>query len=141
MDYKKEMEMDEMHEERTTLAYNAKDAIRELENDLAFNKLYPNRDERTDRISIHTSGGPSLCIGKTACINWIKDHFRTSHRTQPSHHWAKAGELYVQLSRSRYRVWVSCYEKRFRTEASQDAMNAADETRKNAFAILEGEEQ
>ena len=131
-----ETEMKPSHEERQTEIYRIGDAIRELENDLAHQRQFPSRDERTDLIHIYTGfNSPSLNINKAQCVKWMREHFN-SRPTQPSGHWAKEGQLYVSLTRSRYWVWVSCSENRFRTEESAAGMQAGEDARDEVFALI-----
>ena len=135
MKYETAMKMEKMHEERTTKTHTIGDAIRELENDLAYNKANPCRynGERTDKIRI--SGGmfaPSLFISKSQCVKWMREHFNTTPSKQ-SKHWAQDGEMYVELNRSRYWIWVNCSEDRTRTEASQEAIDTVEAARTKAF--------
>jgi len=133
-----ETEMKPSHEERKTEIYRIGDAIRELENDLAHNRQFPCRHDgkRTDLIVIHGGfGAPSLNINKSQCVKWMREHFN-ERPTQPSQHWAKEGQLYVSLTRSRYWVWVSCGENRFRTDESAAGMQAGEDARDKAFALL-----
>ena len=140
-----ETQMKPSHEERKTEIYRIGDAIRELENDLAHQRQFPCRHngERTDLIQIHTGfNSPSLNINKAQCVKWMREHFKSGRRTQPSEHWAKEGQLYVSLTRSRYWVWVSCGENRFRTEESAAGMQAGEDARDKAFALItKGEEE
>ena len=126
------------HEDRTTETYRIGDAIRELENDLAHQRQFPSRDERTDLIHIYTGfNSPSLTINKAQCVKWMREHFKNGRRTQPDgQHWVKEGQLYVSLTRSRYWVWVSCGENRFRTEESAAGIQAGEDARDKAFALL-----
>lgn len=127
------------HESRQTTAYTIGVAIRELENDLAHNGLFPDyKDKSTAKIRIHTSGlsSPSIFITKTQCINWMREHLNNTP-TQVSKHWAQEGQFHIQINRSAYWIWVDCGETRFRTEGSQNAMDAADDTRDKLFKELE----
>jgi len=131
------------HEERKTEVYNISDALHELEVDLRYNKEFPSYDnERTDIIQIHTGFlSPSIVISKAQCKRWIREHFNESSTSKAGKHWEKDGELYVSISRSRYRVWVSCGENRFRTEESMAGIQAGEDARDVIFANLEeGEE-
>tara|TARA_R110000824_G_scaffold372428_1_gene562585 strand:+ start:135 stop:572 length:438 start_codon:yes stop_codon:yes gene_type:complete len=145
MKMQQETQMKPSHEERKTEIYRIGDAIRELENDLAHQRQFPCRHngERTDLIQIHTGfNSPSLNINKAQCVKWMREHFKSGRRTQPSEHWAKEGQLYVSLTRSRYWVWVSCGENRFRTEESAAGMQAGEDARDKAFALItKGEEE
>ena len=135
-----ETQMKPSHEERKTEIYRIGDAIRELENDLAYQRGFPCRHngERTNLIQIHTGfNSPSLNINKAQCVKWMREHFKNGRRTQPDgQHWAKEGQLYVSLTRSRYWVWVSCGENRFRTEESAAGMQAGEDARDEAFALI-----
>ena len=132
-----ETQMKPSHEERKTEIYRIGDAIRELEYDLAYQRRFPSRDDRTNLIQIHTGfNSPSLNINKAQCVKWMREHFKSGRRTQPSEHWAKEGQLYVSLTRSRYWVWVSCGENRFRTEESAAGMQAGEDARDEAFALI-----
>lgn len=129
-------ETEPKHEDRKTETYRIGDAIRELENDLAHNRNFPCRDERTDLIRIHGGfGSPSLVINKSQCIKWMREHFN-SRATQPSEHWVKEGQLYVSLNRGKYWVWVDCGENRFRTEQSAAGIQAGEDARDEAFALI-----
>ena len=134
MEQETETETEMMHEERTTKTHTIGIAIRELENDLAHNKAYPRYDgERTDKVRI--TGGmfaPSLFITKSQCIKWMREHLNSTPSKQGKH-WAKDGEMYVELRRGRYWVWVSCSEDRTRTEASQEAIDTVEAARTKAF--------
>lgn len=143
METKQEQEKQE-HEERKTEVYSISDALHELEVDLRHNAKFPNidwngKEERTDLIRIHTGwGAPSLIINKTQCRKWMREHFQQKP-TQPSKHWEKEGQLYVSLRRSSHWIWVSCGENRFRTEESKAGIQAGENARDAAFAILEDE--
>jgi len=137
MKMQQETQMKPSHEERQTEIYRIGDAIRELEYDLAYQRRFPSRDDRTNLIQIHTGfNSPSLNINKAQCVKWMREHFKSGRRTQPSEHWAKEGQLYVSLTRSRYWVWVSCGENRFRTEESAAGMQAGEDARDEAFALI-----
>ena len=125
------------HEERTTETYRIGDAIRELENDLAHQHQFPcDYVGRTDRIRIHTGfHSPSIYINKTQCIKWMREHFK-QRPCQPNQHWEKEGQLYVSFRRNRFWVWVSCGENRFRTEESAAGIQAGEDARDEAFALI-----
>ena len=136
-----ETETKQEHEERITKAYRITDAIRELENDLAHQRSFPCRydGERTDKITIHTSGlsSPSININKTQCVKWMREHFNKSSLSKADgKHWEKDGVAYVQLHRGRYRIWVSCYEERFPTAQREEAFEKVDEVRDELFSKM-----
>ena len=139
METKQEQEKQE-HEERKTRAYSIGDAIRELENDIAYQRLFPRvfDDERVDTITISTGyPSPTININKTQCVRWMREHFRQKPTQVDGKHWEKEGELYVHLHRTRYRIWVSCREDRFRTAQSKAVFTKVDELKKKEFAKLE----
>lgn len=124
------------HEERKTKVYRIGDAIRELENDLVYQRSFPRpfENERTDVIRI--SGGffaPSLIISKTQCVKWMREHLQRTP-TEASEHWEEGAKHYVELNRSRYWIWVSCGEDRTRTEWSQNALDRAEKARQDVWA-------
>ena len=141
MKQEQEQEIEMKHEERTTKVYNISDALHELEVDLRYNAKFPNeswnRTERTDIIQIHTGFlSPSIVINKTQCKKWMREHFSNSRVSQAGKHWEKDGELYVSLHRTRYRIWVSCSEDRFRTEESKAGIQAGEDARDAIFDKL-----
>lgn len=146
MEQKQETKIEMKHEERTTKVYNITDALHELEVDLRYNAKFPNelwnKTERTDRIRIHTGFlSPSIVISKAQCKRWIKNHFNESRTSKAGKHWEKDGQLYVKITRSRYRVWVDCSEDRFRTEESKAGIQAGEDARNAIFSNLkDGEE-
>ena len=134
------MEQEE-HKERKTEVYNISDALHELEVDLRYNAKFPNktwrRNERTDIISIHTGFlSPTIVINKTQCKKWMREHLTDGRVSKAGKHWEKDGQLYVSIHRSRYRVWVSCGENRFRTEESRAGIQAGENARDAIFANL-----
>jgi len=123
------------HEERTTKVYRIGDAIRELENDLVYQRSFPRPfdDERTDVIRISGGwGAPSLIISKKQCIGWMREHFQ-SKPTEANEHWEEGAKNYVKFQRNRYWVWVSCGEERTRTEWSQNALDRAEKARNKVW--------
>tara|TARA_R110001632_G_scaffold88661_3_gene191677 strand:- start:1689 stop:2117 length:429 start_codon:yes stop_codon:yes gene_type:complete len=136
MEQKQETDTETKHEERTTEVYSIADALHELEVDLRYNANFPRdwNDERTDRIRIHTGFmSPSLVISKAQCKRWISNHFNESRTSKVGKHWEKEGQLYVSISRSRYNLWVSCGENRFRTEESAAGLQAGEDARDAIF--------
>ena len=135
-----ETETKQEHEERKTKAYKITDAIRELENDIAYQRSFPNKyDDKIDVITIHTSGFASPCIeiNKTQCVKWMREHFTKNRVTKADgKHWKADGIAYVQLHRSRYRIWVSCYEERFPTAQRKAIFEQLDEVRDEKFAKM-----
>lgn len=132
---KQETEMETKHEARKTKAYSITETLNELEVDLRYNANFPSYDnERTDRIRIHAGFlSPSIVISKAQCKRWIRNHFNESRVSQQGKHWEKDGELYVEITRSRYNLWVSCGEDRFRTEESAAGLQAGEDARDAIF--------
>jgi len=131
---------EQKHEERKTKVYSISDALHELEVDLRYNAKYPNvklwneKEERTDIIRISGGwGAPSLIINKTQCKKWMREHFNNKP-TEASEHWEEGAKHYVELNRCRFWIWVSCGEDRTRTEWSQNALDRAEEARKDVWA-------
>lgn len=143
MNQEQKQEQEMKHEERTTKVYNITDALHELEVDLRYNAKFPKtewngKEERTDRIRIHTGFfSPSIVISKAQCRRWIKNHFNESRTSQAGKHWEKDGQLYVEITRSRYNLWVGCSEDRFRTEESAAGIQAGEDARDAIFDNLE----
>lgn len=143
MEQEQEIEIEMKHEERKTEVYSITDALHELEVDLRHNAKFPSYDnERTDRIRIHTGFmSPSIVISKAQCKRWIRNHFNESRTSQAGKHWERDGELYVIIHRSRYNLWVSCGENRFRTEESAAGIQAGEDARDAIFSKLEDGEE
>lgn len=128
-------ETETSHKDRTTRAYNAKDAIRELENDLAHNKQFPTYSGTgTDVIRVHTSGikSPSIIVSKSCAVAWIREHFKQSP-TKANKHWVEDAVLYTKLTRNRYSIWLDCDEDRQRTDWSQAKIDAVEAKRNEVF--------
>ena len=130
------------HEERETEVYSISDALHELEVDLRYNAKFPEHDwngkeKRTDLIRISGGwGAPSLIINKTQCRKWMREHFQQKPTQVDGKHWEKEGQLYARFRRSRYWIWVSCGENRFRTEQSKAVFTKVDELKEEEFAKL-----
>ena len=143
MTQEQDIKQKEEHEERKTEVYSISDALHELEVDLRHNAKFPSYDnERADRIRIHTGFlSPSIVISKAQCKRWIRNHFNESRVSQQGKHWEKDGQLYVIITRSRYSLWVSCGENRFRTEESAAGIQAGEDARDAIFNNLEDGEE
>jgi len=143
MTQEQDIKQKEEHEERKTEVYSISDALHELEVDLRHNAKFPSYDnERADRIRIHTGFlSPSIVISKAQCKRWIRNHFNESRVSQQGKHWEKDGQLYVIITRSRYNLWVSCGENRFRTEESAAGIQAGEDARDAIFNNLEDGEE
>lgn len=143
MTQEQDIKQKEQHEERKTEVYSISDALHELEVDLRHNAKFPSYDnERADRIRIHTGFlSPSIVISKAQCKRWIRNHFNESRVSQQGKHWEKDGQLYVIITRSRYNLWVSCGENRFRTEESAAGIQAGEDARDAIFNNLEDGEE